>query len=92
MSLLKYILMAMLSISLLLSGCSKGKTEMKIEDYVKIENEIGIPDPELDPAKVKTVAEKYGFTLEQYKQFHQKVQTDPALKEKLGELTLKKQK
>jgi len=38
------------------------------------------------------VASKYGYTYEQYKEFYDKVQKDPELQEKLGELTLKKQK
>ena len=51
-----------------------------------------LPDPEIDPARVGAVAAKYGYTYEQYKDFYERVQKDPELQEKLGELTLKKQK
>lgn len=91
MSFIKFIFVFMVSLSLL-AGCSKGGGEMKIEDYAKIESEIGIPDPDLDPEKVKKVTGKYGFTFDQYKSFYLKVQKDPKLQEKLGELTLEKQK
>ncbi len=74
------------------TGCGLKKKEMSIEDYAKIESEIEIPDPELDPARVETIAAKYGYTYIQYKEFYDKVQKDPELLEKLGEVTLKKQK
>lgn len=74
------------------SGCGMKKKVMTIEDYAKIESEIEIPDPELDPARVENVAAKYGYTYTQYKEFYDKVQKDPELQEKLGEVTLKKQK
>ncbi len=95
MSLLKYLLLFIVTVSVtvsLLTGCGKTKGEMKIEDYAKIESELEIPDPDLDPKKVGEVAGKYGFTFEQYKNFYVKVQKDPKLQEKLGELTLNKQK
>jgi len=85
-----YLLVLAIALSLATS-CGSKKT-MTIEDYAKIESEIEIPDPELDPARVETAAAKYGYTYIQYKEFYDKVQKDPELQEKLGEVTLKKQK
>lgn len=76
----------------LITGCGSKEKVMTVEDYAKIESEIEIPDPELDPARVETVASKYGFTYVQYKEFYNKVQKDPQLREKLGDYMLKKQK
>jgi hypothetical protein len=76
----------------LATGCGSKNKAMTIEDYAKIESEIEIPDPELDPARVEAVTSKYGYTYIQYKEFYDKVQKDPELREKLGEANLKKQK
>jgi len=73
-------------------GCGLKNKTMTLEDYAKIESEMELPDPEIDPARVGAVASKYGYTYEQYKEFYDKVQKDPELQEKLGELTLNKQK
>jgi hypothetical protein len=73
-------------------GCGSKEKVMTVEDYAKIESEIEIPDPELDPARVEKVASKYGYNYVQYKEFYQKVQKDPQLREKLGDYMLKKQK
>jgi len=86
-----FLIMAALVISLS-AGCGSKNKIMTIEDYAKIESEMELPDPEIDPARVSAVASKYGYTYEQYKEFYDKVQKDPELQEKLGELTLKKQK
>lgn len=84
-------LLLVLAIALFLaSGCGSKNKTMTIEDYAKIESEIEIPDPELDPERVESVTAKYGYTYKQYKEFYDKVQNDPELKEKLGEETLKK--
>lgn len=88
---LKYLFILVISFSLL-TACGTKKTEMTIQDFAKIEAEVAIPEPDLDPAKVGEVAKKYGFTFEQYKEFFEKVQNDPELQEKLGELTLEVQK
>ncbi len=86
-------LLLVLAITLsLAAGCGSKNKAMSVEDYVKIESEIEIPDPELDPARVETITSKYGFTYNQYKEFYDKVRKDPELQEKLGEVTLKKQK
>ena len=85
-------LMVLLIALSLTAGCGSKNKAMTIEDYAKIESEIEIPDPELDPARVETITAKYGYTYIQYKEFFDKVQKDPELQEKLGEATLKKQK
>ena len=86
-----YLLVLFVAISIL-NGCGSNNKTMTVEDFAKIESEIDIPDPELDPARVESITTKYGYTYLQYKEFYDKVQKDPELKEKLGEVTLKKQK
>lgn len=86
-----FLIMAVLVLSLS-AGCGTKNRTMTVEDYAKIESEMELPDPEIDPARVGAVAAKYGYTYEQYKEFYDRVQKDPELQEKLGELTLKKQK
>jgi hypothetical protein len=71
----------------MITGCKTAKTEMSIEDFAKIDMEITGTD--MTPASRETVAKKYGYSLEQYEQFEQKVTADPKLQEKLGELRLK---
>jgi len=73
------------------AGCSKNKV-MTLEDYAKIESEMDYVDPDIDTDRTKAVTAKYGYTFDQYKEFYDKVQKDPELREKLGEGTLKKQK
>ncbi|HOD13227.1 MAG TPA: hypothetical protein PK307_17270 [Spirochaetota bacterium] len=78
----------------LVAACAvscKMKKEITLEDYAKIESEINLPNPELDRAKVEGVAKQYGYTYEQYKDMFDKVEKDPSLKEKLGELHLQEQ-
>jgi hypothetical protein len=88
---LNYLLILVVALSLL-TACGTKKKEMTIQDFAKIEAEVAIPEPDLDPAKVEQVAKKYGFTFDQYKEFFEKIQNDPELQEKLGELTLENQK
>ena len=88
---LNYLFVLVIACSLL-TACGTKKKEMTIQDFAKIEAEVAIPEPDLDPAKVEEVAKKYGFTFEQYKEFFERVQADPQLQEKLGELTLESQK
>ncbi len=86
------LLIMMTLVLALTAGCGPKNRTMTLEDYAKIESEMELPDPEIDPARVGSVAGKYGYTYEQYKEFYDRVQKDPELQEKLGELTLKKQK
>lgn len=73
----------------LFSGCSVKKKEMTLKDFAKIEMEINLPDPDLNPELVRTVAKKYGYTFEQYREFSNKVYSDQSIREKLGEMRLK---
>lgn len=74
--------------SLILS-CSLKPKEITAEDFVKIENEINLPDPDLNPEKVKEIVSKYGYTVAQYKAFSAKKEKDPKIKEQLGEILMK---
>lgn len=66
----------------------KIKKDLTLEEYSKMEMEISLPSPELDKSKIEEVAKKYGYTYEQYKEMFDKVEKDPSLREKLGELRL----
>ncbi len=77
--------------SVLAVSC-KMKKEMPLEDFAKIELEINLPNPDIDKAKVEEVAKKYGYTYQQYKDMFDKVEKDPKMKEKLGEIRLQEQK
>jgi len=84
---------------ILLLGCSSGNNTaidtaadqtitnktMTLEDYLKITSELNIPNPEYDPMKVESVASKYGYTYQQYKDFHDGIQRDIRMKNRLGE-------
>jgi hypothetical protein len=82
------ILNAVLISLFLLSSCKPEKKVMTLRDYAKIEEEVNLPDPELNPALVKKITKKYGFTFEEYKEFSQRVNNDIKLREKLGEIKL----
>jgi hypothetical protein len=58
---------------------------MTLEDYLKITSELDMPPPEFDPVKIETVASKYGYTYQQYKDFYDNIQKDIKMKDKLGE-------
>ena len=79
----------------LLLGCSTPNTNtmpdttanktMTIEDYLKITSELNNPNPEYNPTKVESVASKYGYTYQQYKDFYDGVQKDIKAKDSLKE-------
>jgi Holliday junction resolvasome RuvABC DNA-binding subunit len=70
----------------------KMKKELTLEDYAKIENEVNLPNPEINKQKVEETLQKYGYTYQQYKDMFNKVEKDPKLREKLGEIRLQTQK
>ena len=85
-------IVSLLIFSLLLFGCSLPNTAdttanktMTLKDYLKIESQLDNPDPEFDPVKVETVASKYGYTYQQYKDFYDNIQKDINMKDRLGE-------
>jgi len=67
----------------------KLKKEMTLDDFAKIENEVNLPNPEIDKQLVENAAKKYGYTYQQYKDMFDKVEKEPKLKEQLGEIRLK---
>jgi hypothetical protein len=71
-------------------SCKSERREMNLEDYAKIQAEVNIPDPALDPQLVEKIASKYGYSFEDFKHFNEKVEKDPKLREQLGEIRLKK--
>ena len=79
-----------LILAISLSACTQKKKEMSVQDYAKIDMEIAGTD--MTPESKKKVAEKYGYTLEQYEAFDEKVEKDKSLQEKLGEGHLEEQK
>lgn len=66
------------------------KKQMTPEDFIKIQTDFLSTDLS-NESKVK-VAEKYGFTADQYTAFEEKVESDIQLKTKVGEIRLKQQK
>lgn len=91
MKLIRLVLVGLLAFGLILS-CAKEEKKMSLEEYSKIEAEINLPDPDLDPKLVKEVVNKHGYTVEEYREFAERVQKDPKLREELGEMRLREQK
>lgn len=78
-----------LCVSALVVSCKPKAKDMTIEDYSKIDMEVTATD--MKPESIETIAKKYGYTLDQYKKFSEKVEKDQKLQEKLGEIRLKDQ-
>ena len=74
---------------LVIAGCAS-KKEMTPEDFIKIQTEFLSSDMS-DDSKSK-IAQKFGFTADQYNSFEEKVESDIQLKTKVGEIRLKQQK
>ena len=68
--------------------CKKEQQAMTLSDFAKIEEELNLPDPELDKERVEQISSKHGFSYDQYKELFDKVENDPSLREKLGESKL----
>lgn len=79
-----------LIVALSLFACTQKKKEMTVQDFAKIDMEVVKTDT--TPESKKKIAEKYGYTLEQYEAFAEKAEKDPTILEKLGEISLEKQK
>ena len=82
----KLMLIAIVAFALATS-CSKISGEMTPEEFLKIENEIFATD--LTPESKEAIVKKYNYTLKQYEDFSQKVESNPELKAKIGEIRLK---
>jgi hypothetical protein len=70
----------------LIISCSKSK-QMTPEDFIKIQNDF-LSSDQTERSK-ETVSHKYGFSAKDYDDYDKKVESDAALKAKLGELRLK---
>ncbi|HOO70609.1 MAG TPA: hypothetical protein PK926_02530 [Spirochaetota bacterium] len=75
-------------VSFMTVSCCK-KKEMTMEDFVKIDLQI---TPTMEDAQVEEIVKKYGYSLEQYKEFAAMVEKDPKLQEQRGEVRLQDQK
>ncbi|MCP4135488.1 MAG: hypothetical protein GY754_31255 [bacterium] len=71
----------------LVISCKQSKKEMTPEDFMKIDDEVIATDQK--PDSVEKITKQYGYTLKQYNDFKEKMEKDPKLKEKLGDLRLK---
>ncbi len=76
-----------IAIALSVGSCKMTSREMTPQDFLKIEDEIATTD--LTPEAKEKVAKKYGYSLEQYQSFEEKVRSDKKLQEELGEIRLK---
>jgi hypothetical protein len=71
-------------------SCGKKNKEMTVQDFAKIDIEITTTDQK--PETIEQIAGKYGYTLDQYKKFAEKVENDTAIQEELGKIRLGEQK
>lgn len=69
-------------------SCAK-KKEMTMEDFVKIDLQV---TPTMEKEDIEKIAEKHGYTYNQYKEFSEMVEKDPKLQEQRGDVRLKDQK
>jgi len=81
--------LVMLALAVSFTACGKKKT-MTPEDFIKIQTEFLSSD--LTEESKSTIAKKFGYTADQYTAYDEKVESDPQLKQKLGELLQKNQK
>ncbi len=84
------VFIAIITLAFFTFSCQPKKKAMTMEDYVKIDIEMTSTD--MKPESKEKVVKKYGYTLDQFNEFAKKVEADPKLIEKRGELMLKKQK
>ncbi len=70
--------------------CTPGPKEMTLEEFYDIQNEILNTD--LTPESKEGILKKYGFTLKQYEEYDEAVKADPKMREKLGEIKMKREK
>lgn len=82
------IIVAVAMVSMLAFSCAK-KKEMTMEDFVKIDLQV---TPTMEKEDIEKIAEKHGFTYDQYKEFSEMVEKDPKLQEQRGDVRLKEQK
>ncbi len=85
---MKRIILAGVAILALLIACTPSAKKITPELFLQIENEILNTD--LTPESKEKIVKKYNITLKQYEEYAQKVESDPALKAKMGEVRLQK--
>ena len=78
-----------LFVAVFIISCKPSNKELKLGEFLKIEEEVLSGD--LTPEFEEAVAKKYGFTLKQYKDFEEKIENDPEIKAKAGEMRLQMQ-
>jgi len=78
-----------LTFSMVIS-CKQKATEITPEIFIQMENDVLKTD--LTPKATEEVADKYGFTLKQYRDYESLVESDMKLKEKIGEIRLNETK
>jgi len=86
---IKIIPIILFAFVLIISCKPEKKEKMTLTDYIKIENEI--IESDMKPETQKKIIEDNGYTMAQFEDFEEKVENDPKLKEKLGELKLGEQ-
>ena len=85
MKFLNLILVLLIASSLVMS-CKKSNKELTPDLFIQIENEILKTD--MTPESMEKIVEKFGVTLKQYKDYEGRLETEPGLKEKIGEIRL----
>ena len=89
MRFLKVLVILLIATSLIVS-CKKSHKELNPELFIEIENEILKTD--LTPKTIEKIVEGYGITLKQFREYEERVETDPKLKEQIGEIRLNQHK
>jgi hypothetical protein len=82
------VLFVLVVLSSLIVSCKPASKDLTPEVFLQIENEILGTD--LTPEAKETVVKKYNFTLPEFEAYSQKVESDPVLKAKVGEVRLRK--
>ncbi|MDY6935259.1 MAG: hypothetical protein SVZ03_13680 [Spirochaetota bacterium] len=78
-------LVIFLLISVFFISC-KAKKEMTLHDFLAVQEEILSSD--LTPELEKSILQRHGYTIEQYRSFEENIENDPELKAKAGEMRL----
>jgi len=76
----KHIVILMIAIALVITGCKKTTITPKL--FVTIQNEI--LDSDMQQATKESIVKKYGITLQQYEDYEKQVESDPELKALVG--------
>ncbi|MDY6970472.1 MAG: hypothetical protein SVR08_17725 [Spirochaetota bacterium] len=71
-------------------SCKGTEKEMTLHDFLKIEEEVFSSD--LTPDSTEAIVSKYGFKVNQYKDFEERIESEPELKAEAGKLRLQMNK